>query len=51
MFETRIDMIPERKGNRMSASLVCTKTKELGWTERKSIEMYIKTIVKSKNQN
>jgi len=47
MFKTSIEMIPERKGNRMSASVVCNKTKELGWTERKSIETYIKTIVKS----
>jgi len=47
MFKTRIEMIPERKGNRMSASVVCNKTKELGWNERKSIEVYIETIVKS----
>jgi UDP-glucose 4-epimerase len=47
MFKTRIEMIPERKGNRMSASVVCNKTKELGWSERKSIETYIKTIIKS----
>ena len=46
MFETEIEMIPERRGNRMSSSVVCDKTKLLGWKETKSIENYIKDVVK-----
>jgi UDP-glucose 4-epimerase len=47
MFKTRIEFIPERKGNRMSSSVVCNKTKELGWKDTKSIEMYIEDVIKS----
>ena len=46
MFETEIEMIPERRGNRMSSSVVCDKTKLLGWKETKSIENYIKEVVR-----
>lgn len=45
MFGTEIKMLPERKGNRMSSSVVCDKTKDLGWSEGKSIKQYIKDIV------
>ncbi len=45
MFKTSIEMLPERKGNRMSASVVCDKTKELGWVEKKSIKDYITNII------
>lgn len=47
MFGSEIEMIPERKGNRMSSSVVCDRTKELGWYENYSIESYIKDIKKS----
>ena len=46
MFETEIEIIPERRGNRMSSSVVCDKTKLLGWKETKSIENYIKEVVR-----
>jgi UDP-glucose 4-epimerase len=46
MFGSEIKMLPERKGNRMSASVVCDKTKNLGWSERKSIKNYINEILK-----
>jgi len=45
MFGSEIEFLPERKGNRMSASVVCDKTKSLGWEESYSIENYIRDIV------
>ena len=45
MFGSEIEFLPKRKGNRMSASVVCDKTKSLGWEERYSIENYIRDIV------
>ena len=45
MFGSEIEFLPERKGNRMSASVVCDKTKSLGWEESYSIENYIHDIV------
>jgi UDP-glucose 4-epimerase len=45
MFNLPIIMLPERKGNRMSASVETQKTKsELGWQAEKKIEDYIKEI-------
>jgi UDP-glucose 4-epimerase len=46
MFNTEIKMLPERKGNRMSAQVVCDKTKQLGWRETHSIKRYIEEIKK-----
>ena len=48
LFGSEIEMIPERKGNRMSANVVCQKTINLGWREKHSVEEYIKNI---KNKN
>jgi UDP-glucose 4-epimerase len=45
MFRSEIEFLPERKGNRMSASVVCDKTKDLGWEESRSIEDYIRDII------
>ena len=44
MFDSEIKMLPERKGNRMSAQVVCDKTKQLGWRESHSIRKYIEVI-------
>ena len=44
MFGSEIKMLPERAGNRMTASVVCEKTKALGWHEKKSIVDYIDNI-------
>ena len=44
-FGSEIKMLPERQGNRMSGTVVCKKTKDLGWKETKSIIHYIKNIV------
>ena len=45
MFDSEIEMLPERKGNRMSAKVVCNKTKELGWKETRLIENYIHDVL------
>lgn len=42
MFGGDIKMLPERKGNRMSADVITAKTEALGWKARKSITDYIK---------
>ncbi len=41
LFGGKIEMIPERKGNRMSALTVIDKTKALGWNPKKELEDYI----------
>lgn len=45
MFNLPIIMLPERKGNRMTASVETHRTKnELGWEAQKKIEDYIREI-------
>jgi len=44
MFNGEIKMLPERKGNRMSADVVTTKTKALGWIPTKNIKNYIEEM-------
>jgi UDP-glucose 4-epimerase len=46
MFDSEIKMLPERKGNRMSASTECKRTKELGWKQSVNLKDYIKDIVR-----
>jgi len=41
MFGGDIEMLPERKGNRMSAEVLTQKTIELGWKADKDIKSYI----------
>lgn len=41
MFGGEIDMLPERKGNRMSAKLDATKSKALGWEAKRKLADYI----------
>ena len=41
MFGGKIEMLPERRGNRMSADVMTEKTKALGWKPLKSIRDYI----------
>ncbi len=45
MFGSEIIMLPERKGNRMTADVVVDKTETLGWSATQSIEDYIKAII------
>ena len=44
-FGSKIKMLPERKGNRMTAEVVCRKTKDLGWSETRSVITYINNII------
>lgn len=44
MFGGEIEMLPERKGNRMMSDVVTTKTEALGWRLTKSILNYIKEV-------
>ena len=44
-FGSKIKMLPERKGNRMTAEGVCRKTKDLGWSETRSVIAYINNII------
>jgi UDP-glucose 4-epimerase len=44
MFGGKIDMLPERPGNRMSAEVIIDKTKELGWKPRVLLDDYIETL-------
>lgn len=41
MLNDDIEMLPERKGNRMTGQVVTDKTKELGWSPLHSLEKYI----------
>lgn len=42
MFGGKIEMLPERQGNRMTSDVVTDKTKTLGWTPTHSLIDYIK---------
>ncbi len=41
MFGGEIEMLPERKGNRMSADVMTAKTELLGWKPTRSVRKYI----------
>ncbi len=46
MFGGEVKILPERKGNRMSAKLDTTRSKhELGWTAKKKLSEYIKELL------
>lgn len=44
MYEGEIIMLPERKGNRMTAKVISENTQALGWRATKSIKEYIKEL-------
>ena len=47
-FGSDVTMLPERKGNRMSASIDLARSKnELGWHAEKKIVDYIKEFVET----
>ena len=46
MFGGEIVMLPERRGNRMSAEVITDKTEALGWKNEKNIKDYIQEIRK-----
>jgi UDP-glucose 4-epimerase len=41
MFGGKIEMLPERRGNRMTAEVITDKTKALGWEPKRKLEEYI----------
>ncbi|MEA2027946.1 MAG: ADP-L-glycero-D-manno-heptose-6-epimerase, partial [Campylobacterota bacterium] len=41
MYGGKIEMLPERRGNRMSAQVISDKTKALGWSPKKKLKEYI----------
>lgn len=47
MFGGKIDMLPERKGNRMTADVISAKTEALGWTPTRTIKGYIEELKKN----
>lgn len=47
MFGTLIEMIPERKGNRMVAEVHSDRTKELGWSQNRRLDDHIHEFVKN----
>lgn len=46
MFGGEIEMLPERKGNRMTADVITDKTESLGWRSTKSIKNHIENFNK-----
>jgi len=50
MFGSKIEMLPERKGNRMSADVMIAKTEALGWKSTRSITKYIDNLKKNRWQ-
>ncbi|MEO9656084.1 NAD-dependent epimerase/dehydratase family protein [Marinomonas sp.] len=44
MFGGHIEMLPERKGNRMAADVIADKTKALGWTSKRKLTDYIESL-------
>jgi len=47
MFGGKIEMLSERKGNRMVADVVSSKTEALGWNPTKNIRDYIEELRKN----
>jgi len=41
MFGGAIEMLPERKGNRMTADVISAKTEALGWKPKRTLAKYI----------
>jgi len=44
MFGGEIEMLPERKGNRMTADVISAKTEALGWKPKRKIRQYITSL-------
>jgi UDP-glucose 4-epimerase len=44
LFGSRIKMLPQKKGDRLSSTIDLSKMKELGWEAKHSVEDYIKLL-------
>jgi len=51
MFGDSITMRPERKGNRMGASINTSKTRQLGWEAKHDVVSHIQSFLSSLSQN
>lgn len=51
IFGGKIEMLPERKGNRMNAEVVTEKTRSLGWYPKKHLTEYVTNLKKNNWQN
>ena len=49
LFGGEIQMLPERKGNRMTAEVVTQKTEALGWKAKKHIKEFIEELRNNNN--
>ena len=49
MFNSDFELLPERKGNRMSARVITSKTEKLGWNARTSLREYINKKIAEKS--
>ncbi len=47
IFGGKIEMLPERRGNRMTARVVTDKTVKLGWNPRRNLKDYIEEMRRS----
>lgn len=45
MFNAKIEMLPERPGNRMESKVDVTKSRSIGWATKYSVSKYIADIV------
>ena len=44
LFGGKIEMLPERKGNRLSADVIDQKTRQLGWAPKHNLKDYISNL-------
>jgi UDP-glucose 4-epimerase len=44
LFDGPIEMLPERKGNRMTADVITSKTEVLGWSPQRKLADYIQDL-------
>lgn len=51
LFGGKIEMLPKRSGNRMSASIDTSRSKELGWQTRMHIKDYIEEFINQLNDD
>jgi hypothetical protein len=50
MFQSKVELLPSRKGNRMGGIVVCAKTEALGWQERHSLKHHIHNFINKNNK-
>ncbi len=51
LFNTEIEYLPERKGNRKDSFIDTSKTEALGWSAKRDVVSYIKDFLKAKIKN